>query len=191
MSDDIKFGVRSASGRFLLRLEPGVHAALRAAAAGAGVSLNEYCARKLASPWVDPFSAAVPGVERAMEVMGQTLVGVVAFGSWARGDWVVESDVDVLIVVDAGTSVVRDLYRRWDERPVRWEGHAVEPHFARLPDPGRPTGLWSEVAVEGVVLYDRAMIVTRRLVELRREILEGRMVRRRVQGQPYWVERVG
>jgi hypothetical protein len=40
----------AASGRFVLRIEPGLHAALRAAADGAGVSLNEHCRLKLLAP---------------------------------------------------------------------------------------------------------------------------------------------
>jgi len=37
-------------GRFLLRISPGLHAALREAATAQGLSLNDYCARKLAAP---------------------------------------------------------------------------------------------------------------------------------------------
>jgi predicted HicB family RNase H-like nuclease len=36
------------SGRFLLRIDPGLHAALRHAASASGQSLKEYCGRKLA-----------------------------------------------------------------------------------------------------------------------------------------------
>ena len=40
----------SASGRFVLRLTPELHAELQAAAKQSGVSLNEFCARKLSAP---------------------------------------------------------------------------------------------------------------------------------------------
>jgi hypothetical protein len=52
----------------------------------------------------------------------------------------------------------------------------------------RLSGLWAEAAVDGVVLYDRDLSVSRRLVEVRNRIVAGEIVRRRVHGQPYWVE---
>ena len=80
-------GHTPASGRFVLRIDPGLHAALRAAARESGVSLNDYCVRKLALPVgslaaTDPAGAAVA---RAAGLFGERLLGVVAYGSWARG----------------------------------------------------------------------------------------------------------
>ena len=43
-------GRSRASGRFVLRIEPGLHEALRNAARASGLSLNDYCARRLAAP---------------------------------------------------------------------------------------------------------------------------------------------
>lgn len=37
-------------------------------------------------------------------------------------------------------------------------------------------------------LYDRGFTLARRLARLRRDIAEGRIVRREVHGQPYWVQ---
>ena len=94
-------------------------------------------------------------VARAREVVGGSLAGVVAFGSWARGELTDASDIDLLIVVDPGTPVRRALYRCWDESPVAWNGHPIEPHFARLPDAWEPfSGFWAEVATEGVLLLE-------------------------------------
>jgi hypothetical protein len=44
------------------------------------------------------------------------------------------------------------------------------------------------VAVDGIVLFDRGFTLSRRLSSLRRDIVAGRIVRREVHGQPYWVE---
>lgn len=111
------------------------------------------------------------------------------YGSWARGEAASGSDVDVLIVVDREVPVVRALYHRWDEEPVWWEGRRVEPHFVHLPAPGEtPSGTWAEVAVDGIVLFDRDLTVSRRLVELRNRIAEGGLVRGEAHGQPYWME---
>jgi len=69
-------GRTPASGRFVLRIDPGLHAALRAAARESGVSLNDYCARKLALPVgslaaTDPAGAAVA---RAAGLFGERLL---------------------------------------------------------------------------------------------------------------------
>jgi predicted nucleotidyltransferase len=179
----------TASGRFVLRISPGLHAALRRAATEAGLSLNDYCARKLAAPLGN--LAALRGgsetVERAARLFGDRLVGVAAFGSWARGEPVKGSDVDVLVVLDRRVTLARELYRTWDEAPVSWGGRAVEPHFVHLPEPEEGVaGIWAEVALDGLVLFEQGLRLSTRLVQVRREIAAGRIVRRVAHGQPYW-----
>lgn len=187
--NDIK--ARAASGRFLLRLPPGLHSALREAARGAGLSLNDYCVRRL--------SAADPGqvrkglgvaVEQAAEIAGSALAGLAVFGSWARGDEGPESDIDLLIVVDSGFALTREAYRRWDDQGrIEVDGHSVEPHFVRLPgSEERLAGIWGEVAIDGIVLFERGFVLSRRLADVRRAIVSGRVERRVVHGQPYWCE---
>lgn len=181
---------KNASGRFLLRLDPGLHAALRAAAAAARVSLNDYCSQKLAAPLGELTTLGGGGrtVARAAELLGDSLIGVAAFGSWVRGEALAGSDVDVLVVVD-GVPITRQLYRAWDESPVVWDGHSVEPHFVRLPEPATTVGgLWAEVALDGIVLFDRGLRLSSRLALVRRDIVAGRLVRRMTHGQPYWTE---
>lgn len=177
------------SGRFILRIDPRLHSALREAARDAETSLNEYCARKLASPgaWLDSEASGI--VERAASILGKSLVGVVAFGSWVRGEHDATSDFDVLLIADDDLPISRNLYRRWDDAPALfWKGLGVEPHFAHpLPAGEVPSGLWAEIATEGVVLFERGFRVSRRLAEVRRRIADGDIVRRSVQGQPYWL----
>ena len=181
---------KGASGRFVLRIEPGLHQALRAAARECGVSLNDYCARRLAAPAnCCEAGDAARALQRAVVLLGDALVGVVAFGSWVRGEAGVTSDVDLLVVVDGRVALTREIYRRWDDAPVLWDGREVEPHFVHLPDAGAVTGgVWAEAAMDGVVLFERRLSVSRRLAAVRRHILSGRLVRRRVHGQPYWAE---
>ncbi len=177
------------SGRFVLRIDPGLHAALRQAARESGTSLNEYCARKLAVPTSGLSGLAGEVVARAAALAGDALLGVVVFGSWSRRELSERSDVDLLIVVGDQIEIGRWLYRKWDEAPLSWDSHPVEPHFVHLPQPrARMSGTWAEVAVDGIVLYDRDLTVSKLLVDVRQQILSGRLVRRRVHGQSYWVE---
>ncbi len=94
-----------------------------------------------------------------------------------------------MLIVEQEYEIGRAIYRHWDEAPLMWDGHLVEPHFVHLPEPGaRISGTWAEVAVDGVVMFDRGLTVSRRLVELRRQIISGRLAQRRSHGQSYWVE---
>lgn len=181
----------SASGRFVLRLEPGLHAALRTAAREQGLSLNDHCARTLASP-AGAFSGlrdAAAAVGRAAQLFGSELVGVLVFGSWARGELSDRSDVDLLIVVEPTVPLTRELYRRWDDAPIRWGSRPVEPHVVHLPPPDRTVGgLWAEAAIDGLVLFERGVRLSARLVQVRHDVVAGRLVRRMAHGQPYWAE---
>ena len=176
-----------ASGRFLLRVPPGLHAALQEAARVAGLSLNEFCVRRLATPGSGLALEEGAGtlVSRAADIAGAALIGVILYGSWMRGDATAASDVDALIVVDQSLALSRELYRAWDAAPVTWGAAAVDPHFAHLPGDD-PSGLWGEVALDGVVLFERGLRVSSLLVRVRRNIAAGRLIRHVVHGQPYW-----
>jgi predicted nucleotidyltransferase len=182
----------ASSGRFLLRLGPGLHAALREAARSERVSLNEYCARKLAAPTgsLGALADSVAAVRRAAACFGADLVAVVAFGSWARGEASDASDVDLLIVVGERVELVRELYRRWDREGTSSGGRPIDIHIAHLPDPDRfSPSVWGEVAIDGVVLFERGLLLSPRLAQVRRRIAAGQIVRRTASGgQTYWVD---
>jgi predicted nucleotidyltransferase len=178
---------QAASGRFVLRLPPDLHAALQAAARDAGLSLNEYCVRRLSVP-ASASSVGASAIEllrRAHEIAGDALAGVVLHGSWARGDAAAASDVDALVVVEPTVRLTRALYRAWDQTPVWWQGRTVDPHFVH-PPADVAGGFWGEVAIDGLVLFERDLRLSRALAAIRRDIAAGRIVRRVVHGQPYW-----
>jgi len=79
--------------------------------------------------------------------------------------------------------------RRWDAGPaLRWDGHEVTPHFVHLPSGSeRISGLWAEVALDGLVLFERELAVSRYLADVRRRILHGELSYRVAGGQSYWV----
>lgn len=170
-----------------MRLSPGLHALLRAGARDAGLSLNEYCVQRLAALSGGSETTAPGVVRRAAELFGEQLVGVALYGSWARGEAVEGSDVDLLVAVGPDVRLARGLYDEWDGVPLEWRGRRVEPHFVHLPEPGSAaSGLWAEAAIDGIVLYERGLRLSRWLVEVRHQITDGRIVRRSAHGQPYW-----
>lgn len=183
-------GRARASGRFVLRIDPALHEELRIAARDCGLSLNDYCARRLATPSAGcQIGDATGAVRRALRMFPNRLLGVVVFGSWARGEARPASDVDLLVVLEDAVSLTRDVYRMWDEAPMTWDGHPIEPHFVHPPRPNDVTGgVWAEAALDGLVLFERSMAVSRALAAVRHHILSGRLVRRLVHGQPYWAE---
>ena len=167
-----------------------MHAALREAASAGGISLNDYCIQRLSAPGPDPAVAVFsPVVELALESVGPALVGVAVFGSWARGDAVTGSDIDLLVVVEPDFALTRGSYAPWDDRPFEIAGRPVEPHIVRLPRSRTPmSGVWAEVAIDGIVLVDTGLRLSSYLADVRRAIAAGRLTRRVVHGQPFWHE---
>ena len=181
-------GRSPASGTFVLRLDPRLHGLLRRDARAAGLSLNDWCGRTLAAPGAGGFECA--GVVLALRArLGDDLVGVVVYGSFARGELRAGSDVDLLVVLRADKPITRAVYREWDTAAADSTGREVDLHFVHLPPPeDRVSGSWAEAAVCGIVLYDRDLAVSRRLIGIRERIAAGRLVRRLAQGQPYWID---
>jgi len=65
-----------------------------------------------------------------LEVFGESLVSLVLFGSYARGDYSVDSDVDVLVVLESVGDRF-ELHRKLDAVE-----EALEPIFRRLRERG-------------------------------------------------------
>ena len=205
-----------ASGRFLLRVPPALHQALRRQARAKGTSLNRYCREALETAVAAgleleaPATAATgassgPGRETvwrraaaaiAREV-GADLEAVVLFGSRARGHDGPGSDVDLLLAVGSAAPLGRERYAAWDQRlagasEIRALGARVSPHFARLPaePPGQSEdgggALWLEVALHGIVLWQRTAAPSLWIGDARERMATGVLRRRLAHGQPYW-----
>jgi hypothetical protein len=129
-------------------------------------------------------------VERSLAQFSERLIGVLVFGSYARGNAAATSDVDLLVVVDSSIPLSRALYREWDADPPAYFGIgalSIDPHFVHIPaDVRTMPGAWCEAAIDGVVLFERDGALTRHLAAVRGDIATGRLVRRSVHGQPYW-----
>jgi hypothetical protein len=194
--------MRALSGKFVLRIPSPLHRKLKEEARSKGQSLNALCVHKLQNPASSALaSTSAPAIGPAQEYLPEIvhhwrdeLVGVVLFGSAARGEATEASDIDLLLVVNPKVSIAPSLYRRWEE----WQAancrspNSVSPQFVRIPqnvfDAG---GLWYEVAVDGHILWERDFLVSRFLSAIREEMARGRIRRGMVHGSPYWVKEFG
>ena len=172
-----------------MRLPAALHAALVKGARQRGLSLNEHLNRRFSAPEPHPASAALAPVllAGARRVAGAHLLGIVLHGSWTRREARAGSDIDALVVVGEALPLTRGLYRAWDEEPVEWEGRQVDVHFVHPPQIAeRAGGVWCEAAIEGRLIADATGQVDDALIQIRRAIADGRLVRKRAHGQPYW-----
>ena len=177
-----------ASGKFLVRLTPSLHTRLKARALALDVSLNDLCSNRLAlaGPLESLPARLVGAIGDLGEIAGERLIGLFAFGSWARQDTHDLSDIDILVVLEPGTVVTREYYRRWEENAP--ENTRIEPHFVTLPHiQARVSGLWAEVSLDGIVIADTNGIVQKYLGRVRHLIASGRLVAKRIHGQNYWI----
>lgn len=180
------------SGKFILRLDPPLHEDLKRHALSEHVSLNSFC-RKLLSEglYQDRLGQTAsdkksPLISALRKKFGDRFLGLVLFGSQARGETTSSSDVDFLIALDSTIPIQRSLYTWWDEKlnfDRRWS-----PHFVNLPTVQGPVGgLWMEVALDGIVLFEKNRVVSDTLRRLRLEASSGRARRVVRQGHPFWV----
>ena len=118
-------------------------------------------------------------------MLGTSLLGVLLFGSVARGEEHDGSDIDLLIVIARERPLTRLLYRQWDEA---WPEAAYSPHFVHLPQSIEKAGsVWLEAAVDGIIPDEGDGSVRRFLGQLRKAMAAGRLVRRTAHGHAYWI----
>lgn len=205
----------SSSGRILLRVPPSLHRTLRGRAKAAGTSMNRFCHAVLkAAVDDDGFPVASGTVVGAhgrslwhamaaavVRELGDELEAVAVFGSRARGHAGPGSDVDLLLALSDGATLDRKRYAEWDRTlavaaEIKALGAQVNPHFARLPT-GRPgtddggSSLWLEVALHGIVLWQRTSSLSQWTGDAREMMAAGVLRRRLAHGQPYWLRSGG
>jgi len=180
----------------LLRLPKRVFSRLRSRAKRQNISINSLCASLLETGVDNLLSSSagerLPVIDRLLELWGETLAGVVLFGSEATGKAQDSSDIDLLIVLAPGTPINRSLYTQWDritpEEIKLYNGREISPHFVELASDENSVGsLWFECALHGVVLFDRGQ-VTQLLGKIRAGFVDSRFVRKISYGHGYWVK---
>ena len=166
-----------------------------------GISLNQVCIRRLEDPRSTALAedgilpdSLIPELlkQRLIQRWRAKLEGLILFGSTARREATTRSDIDLLIVFKPKSRLSRKLYSEWDAivRGIRLDrrDREISPQFAVLPrglsDAG---GLWYEVAIEGIVLWERGMEIVRFLAWIREAMARGRIRRAETHGHPYWI----
>jgi predicted nucleotidyltransferase len=156
------------------------------------MSLNRLCISALQShlepvPRESPHSLPV-SLDKIRSLVGESLAGVLLFGSTARNEQRESSDIDLLIAVNDELPLTRALYDRWDEVFAAAEAPPVNPHFVHLPcKPAAAGSLWCEAAVDAVLLHDPEGRIADVLRQIRRAVAEGKLLRKSAYGHPYWI----
>jgi Nucleotidyltransferase domain len=191
------------SGRFVIRMSCALRGLLRDKALRTGQSLNQLCVSRLqagvrhctAPKASAPRTSLVSEdfLNQIVQRWRSDLLGVVLFGSAARGDATEDSDIDLLLVLRPGKRITRDLYRDWDDFCVECAGAqdwaCLSPHFASLPANVRDAGgLWHETALDGTPLWEQDRRVSRFLGSVREAMGLGKIRRRMLHGSLYWVK---
>ncbi len=159
-----------------------------------GKSLNQLCLDLLKqSVSLNTFQLPKKLQASVLTKWASTLKAIVLFGSKVRQTETSASDIDLLLVFDSQAPIHRELYREWQTLIDSLRDKSLEkysPQFVSLPETARQAGsLWSEVALEGVVIWESGSEVSRILREIRSRIASGEMVRKLTHGQPYWVRK--
>jgi predicted nucleotidyltransferase len=192
-----------ASGKFVIRMPAALHMRLREEAARTRQSLNQLCVRKLqenvsvlGSPGGSQMQQGIVSCDLVAAIVnrwGAELVGLVLFGSAARGDATEASDIDLLLVMTPEAPISRACYRAWDEFCIEhsgaWDLDRVSAHFVHLPVDVRDAGgLWYEASLDGFILWDRGRQAMRFLGSVREAMGQGKIRRRMLHGSPYWIK---
>lgn len=173
-----------------LRVDADLNLKLKKQAESSNSSLNEYCIgllKESSKLYLDVGIAGVSTVvKNAKRAFGDKLESVIIFGSRARGDHTVESDVDVLIVVDGSVKISRQLYKEFENNNLN-STEDISVHIAQLPNSTKHlSGLWCEVSMEGIITYDKEFKTSYFLSKLREEIIQGSYLAKQTHGHRYW-----
>jgi len=170
------------SGKFVLRLDQRLHQRLKEEAKSQGSSLNTLCLKKLSQSASSPHAEVLSSIVDTYQPLG-----VVLFGSAARGESRESSDIDLLIILDASTPINRDLYQKWEKALPKATKYS--PQFVHIsPQNDSIGGIWLESSLEGEILYDRDKIVKNEMIRIRSVIADGKYLRKASHGHAYWVK---
>lgn len=185
---------------FLVRAPKRLFKALKSNAQKQEISLNKLCIKLLDTKHyshdITPILSSGSFAEEINKYLedeilpsfADLVVGVVLFGSAARGTMRLNSDVDLLIVLKEGVRLDRDYYSKLKFKTIN--GHVVSPIIVSLQPSDVTLGsIWIEASLDGCILFDTEFKIARRFANLRSKILSGELVRNFSYGVPYWTHK--
>lgn len=140
--------------------------------------------------------------EKLCEAFGDRLVSVVLFGSVARGDWGRDSDIDLLVVAEGWEG--KAAWERLRELRKAERGLEASPEYLRVVEAGYTPviqpyllsksearkfhTIYLDLALEGIVLYDRESYMSSIIRSVRQKLEEIRAVKVTLPNRKYyWV----
>ncbi|NCN28137.1 nucleotidyltransferase domain-containing protein [bacterium] len=178
--------------RFLLRLPVALFESLQQSADSRRVSVNQFITTALEESSAEnilTIANTAIDLNRIREIYGSSLEGILLYGSQVRGEAHQDSDIDLLMVLSAQSSIERKLYKQWDEASVF--SPKVSPSFAKIPllkGQNQIGSLWRELALDAKVLWERDLKLSQTLSEIRKQILESSNAERKTaHGHGYWI----
>lgn len=193
----------TAQRSLLIRLPEGLHRRLKNQAHRADISLNKHCVAILNGETEPDLQGKAPKPKQGADSgclhleelvsivrgqLGSDVQAIAVFGSWSRGEQRASSDIDLLVVIDDAAVLDRSLYARWKER--EFEGYPLSPLLVHLPKLEEEIrGVWLEVALSAIVIFDPTLGLHRYLSKVRAYIASGAVERKMSHGHPYWVRK--
>lgn len=160
--------------KFIVRIPDELHLRLTNQAKYHQISLNQLCQKILEKGEISEMDMIVDKIKTIFE---ESIEGIILFGSKARSDTHDSSDIDLLIVLNE--KITRRHYKLL-ELPDMYS-----PNFVTFPL--RPSGLWFDVAIDGIVLFEKSRRLSNFLKTTRTFILQGGVKRQVTHGQGYWI----
>ncbi len=128
-------------------------------------------------------------VEKLREALGDKLIGVVLYGSYARKEAREESDIDLLVIArelperryDRSILLQRIVRGIKDAPPFSLLGKTPEEFERYFPS------LYLDIGLDGVVLFDRDEYTAKKMKRIKEIIKETGLVRERLKnGSMFW-----
>lgn len=181
-----------ASGKFVLRTDTKQHHVLQKSAEKMSQSLNERCVQLISVGMCCENEVSrefAPFLIQLKDKYKDGLIGAVGFGSSIRGDYFASSDFDLALIFDNSIEIKRKLYSVLEPQLEEFNAtlaRSVEVSCVHLPQ--TPSGLWAELATDGLVLMDPKRRIEQSLRWMRHKIAAGEISRRSgPHGQGYWL----